>query len=128
MAAEEELRRREVKWSALPEGLCASALPHDILDDDTSSLPAALREPWMLEAARRWVTDYEALTPAQRAALHDRPARVPLIRAAARPSPFALTTAPSGQRSSTPGQASSTPPRGTRGQRPRRRQGAGSRQ
>ena len=99
--------------TAQPEGLCASALPHDILDDDPSSLPAALREPSMLEAARRWVTDYEALTPAQRAALHDRPARVPLIRTAARPFPFGSTTAPSGQpsSSSTPGRAaSSTPP------------------
>ena len=71
----------------LAAGLGASALPHAILDDDESSLPAALRCPSMLAAARRWVTDYTALTSAQRVALHDRPVKVPLTRAVLRPPP-----------------------------------------
>jgi len=66
----------------LPAGMGASALPHEILDDDPSSLPLPLQEPSMLAAARRWVLDWEGLSPAQKAVLHDRPVRVPLARAA----------------------------------------------
>ncbi|KOO21504.1 zinc finger ran-binding domain-containing protein 3 [Chrysochromulina tobinii] len=57
----------------LPAGMGASALPHEILDDDPSSLPLPLQEPSMLAAARRWVLDWEGLSPAQKAVLHDRP-------------------------------------------------------
>eukprot|EP00900_Chrysochromulina_parva_P004176 jgi/Chrpa1/1375/Chrysochromulina_OHIO_Genome00013610-RA len=57
----------------LPAGMGASALPHEILDDDPSSLPPPLQEPSMLAAARRWVLDWEGLSPAQKAVLHDRP-------------------------------------------------------
>ena len=73
----------------LESGLGASALPHAILDDEPSSLPAALAEPRMLAAAQRWCCEYESLTPAQRAALSDRPLRVPLISASSvhRPPP-----------------------------------------
>ena len=76
----------------LPAGMGASALPHEVLDDDPSSLPLPLQEPSMLAAARRWVLDWEGLTPAQKAVLHDRPVRVPLARAtlgpALRPPPM----------------------------------------
>ena len=72
----------------LAAGLGVSALPHDILDDDPSSLPPPLQVEPMLTAARQWVLDWEGLTPAQKAALHDRPARVPLSRAALHPPPL----------------------------------------
>jgi hypothetical protein len=49
----------------------------------------------MLAAARRWVLDWEGLSPAQKAVLHDRPVRVPLARAALgtalRPPPMLLS-------------------------------------
>ena len=71
---------------ATPTHCAANALPSALQDEDTSQLPAELAEPRMLRAAQRWLFEWDTLTPAAKAALHDTPVRPPLINAAANPS------------------------------------------
>lgn len=64
------------------EGLGANAPLLSVVEDEAELLPARLASPAMLAAARAWAREWLALTPAQRALLHNRPLRTPLLRQA----------------------------------------------
>ena len=55
----------------------ANAQPWAIREEDVRALPPAFHDPAVLRAAQRWLSEWGALTAAQRTSLHDRPVLSP---------------------------------------------------